>query len=264
MSRPRRAITIVLHRDGEPESHSLRLPLWLARASVTAIAVFLALVVVAGTVYAPIARTAARVPGLSRDLERLRQENAQVRELAATLEAVEGSYDQLREMLGGDVVPSRSRFDAAPAVAYPIVADLPSERVGTRSWSERPLRWPLEGGGVVTRGPVDADRGGGAHSGMDVAVPVGTPIRAAGAGVVVDARSHVEYGLYVRLRHNPTTETMYGHASRLLVQRGETVRIGQVIALSGSTGRSTAPHLHFEVFRDGASIDPRHMIPEEL
>jgi len=68
--------------------------------------------------------------------------------------------------------------------------------------------------------------------------------------------------LYVLLRHPGSYETMYGHASRLLVREGDVVAAGQVIALSGNSGRSTAPHLHFEIRRDGRSIDPLTVLRE--
>jgi murein DD-endopeptidase MepM/ murein hydrolase activator NlpD len=71
------------------------------------------------------------------------------------------------------------------------------------------------------------------------------------------------YGEYVLLAHPDGYETMYGHLSRVLVSRGASVRGGQVIALSGNTGRSTAPHLHFEVRRHGRSVDPLSVVRED-
>jgi murein DD-endopeptidase MepM/ murein hydrolase activator NlpD len=263
MTRPPRSLTVVVHRDGATESRSVRFPLWLVRLAAVAAVAFLVLVIVASALYAPVARTAARVPGLAGEVERLREENAQVRELAGQLAAVEASYDQLQEMLGVDLVPNRARVGAVPAVAYPILASAPDAAAHDPTIPTRPTRWPLEEPGIVTRGPVAANGTAEAHSGVDVAVPVGTPIRAAGGGVVVEAGRDDEYGLFVRLRHVGDIESMYGHASRLLVARGDSVTTGQVIALSGSTGRSTAPHLHFELFRAGASIDPRNVIIEE-
>jgi murein DD-endopeptidase MepM/ murein hydrolase activator NlpD len=79
----------------------------------------------------------------------------------------------------------------------------------------------------------------------------------------VGAGYNTEYGFFVRLRHGDGYETMYGHLSRLLVEQNDAVDAGQVIGLSGSTGRSTAPHLHFEIFVDGESIDPNILISEE-
>ncbi|KPJ90486.1 MAG: hypothetical protein AMS18_10720 [Gemmatimonas sp. SG8_17] len=72
-----------------------------------------------------------------------------------------------------------------------------------------------------------------------------------------------EYGLFVQIDHPEGYQTMYGHASRLLVSLGDSVQAGQVVGLSGTTGRSTAPHLHFEVRRDGQPIDPGAVVSLE-
>src|SRR5947199_249405 len=93
--------------------------------------------------------------------------------------------------------------------------------------------------------------------------PAGTPVRAAGGGAVEAAGTDPAYGLFVLLRHSSGYETMYGHASRLLVREGDSVQAGQVIALSGNSGRSTAPHLHFEIRREGKSLDPLTVVKQE-
>ena len=94
-------------------------------------------------------------------------------------------------------------------------------------------------------------------------MPAGTPVRAAGGGLVQAAGTDPAYGLFVLVRHPEGYETIYGHASRLLVHEGDSVRTGQVIALSGSSGRSTAPHLHFEIRREGRSLDPLTVVKRE-
>ena len=100
------------------------------------------------------------------------------------------------------------------------------------------------------------------HSGMDLAVPTGTPIRAALSGTVTVSQYNAGgYGYYVMIDHGNGLSTLYGHNSRLLVQVGQTVEAGDIIALSGSTGRSTGPHLHFEVRVDGEQTDPRAYLP---
>lgn len=76
------------------------------------------------------------------------------------------------------------------------------------------------------------------------------------------AGTDTSYGLFVLLRHPDGYESMYAHASRLLVRENDEVSAGQVIALSGSTGRSTAPHLHFEIRRGGRSLDPLTLVKE--
>ncbi len=98
------------------------------------------------------------------------------------------------------------------------------------------------------------------HEGLDFTAGVGTPIYAAAGGVVTASEQMPDYGKIVKISHGSGLETRYAHASELLVNVGEVVKKGQLIAKVGSTGRSTGPHLHFEVRRDGAPLDPRKFL----
>ena len=110
------------------------------------------------------------------------------------------------------------------------------------------------------RDPFTGERRG--HSGMDLAVPTGTSVRAALPGtVIVSAYNRGGYGYYVMIDHGGGLATLYGHCSQLLARVGQTVEAGDVIALSGSTGRSTGPHLHFEVRINGERTNPRSYLP---
>lgn len=95
------------------------------------------------------------------------------------------------------------------------------------------------------------------HEGLDFAAPAGTPIVAASGGVVLESRYHSGYGNKVEIDHGDGLITRYAHASKLLVKPGELVSRGQPIALVGSSGQSTGPHLHFEVRLAGQPLDPR-------
>ncbi len=94
------------------------------------------------------------------------------------------------------------------------------------------------------------------HSGVDFAAPIGTPIYAAAGGVVVSAEVHPDLGNMVEVDHGHGLSTVYGHTSRMLVKSGDFVRKGQKIAEVGTTGRSTGPHLHFEVHVNGTPQNP--------
>ena len=107
--------------------------------------------------------------------------------------------------------------------------------------------------------PISGKRDG--HTGMDLAVPSGTPIRAALGGTVTKATYHSSYGYYVMVAHGNGLSTLYAHNSRLMVKVGQTVKVGDVVSLSGSTGRSTGPHLHFEVRVNGQRTNPRDYLP---
>ncbi|MFW6193815.1 MAG: M23 family metallopeptidase, partial [Gemmatimonadota bacterium] len=121
--------------------------------------------------------------------------------------------------------------------------------------------WPLSQEGFVTRAHREAGaEGSEEHSGLDVAVPAGSYVRAARAGRVEAAGEDPVYGLFVRLRHADGYRSLYGHNRWLFVEDGDSVERDEVIALSGSSGRSTAPHLHFEVTGDEGSIDPERLL----
>ncbi len=98
------------------------------------------------------------------------------------------------------------------------------------------------------------------HPGIDVGAPAGTPILAPAAGVVKLAGPLGGYGNAVEIDHGHGLVTLYGHASQVLVHTGDSIEAGQEIATVGSTGRSTGPHLHFEVRLGGRPVDPRRAL----
>ncbi|MFC5994948.1 M23 family metallopeptidase [Pseudonocardia hispaniensis] len=117
------------------------------------------------------------------------------------------------------------------------------------------------GGVQVVAGRVSSGfgmRGGAMHSGLDIAAPIGTPIRTPLAGTVISAGPASGFGLWVRVQHADGTITVYGHINRSLVSVGQQVAAGQQIAEVGNRGQSTGPHLHIEVITSGGQkIDPR-------
>lgn len=98
------------------------------------------------------------------------------------------------------------------------------------------------------------------HTGLDFPADIGTPILAAAGGVVVSAGAHPAYGNQVEIDHGNGLLTRYAHASRLLVRAGDLVRRGQAVAEVGTSGRSTGPHLHFEVLVDGVPQNPARFL----
>jgi murein DD-endopeptidase MepM/ murein hydrolase activator NlpD len=98
------------------------------------------------------------------------------------------------------------------------------------------------------------------HEGVDFPGSVGTPIKAAATGIVISAERHPEYGNMIEIDHGNDMTTRYAHASKLLVKAGDMVKRGQLIAEVGSTGRSTGPHLHFEVRYRGAAQNPNRFL----
>ena len=259
-----RGVTIVVHIDGDTSSRKYHVPLWSFEAGKWS-AVTVALLVVLFFAFAePLTHAAARVPGLEHEVARLRLENARVQQLAAALNRAEGNYQDLRQLLGARAGAEPAGPKPSPDMmqAVALKARVPETPRYAPGPSE-PTHWPLDAGGFVTRGEVHPGDPAEAHSGIDIAVPLGSPVRAAGGGMVEKAGTDSALGLFVLLQHPGRYETMYGHASRLLVREGDSVQAGQVIALSGSTGHSTAPHLHFEIRLDGKSLDPLTIVKRE-
>lgn len=261
MTSRRRGVTITVLRDDELVSASYRFPTWLLRLGVVTAIVIGVLLVLGVAFYAPIARQAARVPGLERELDRLTIDNERIRELASALDQVEANYGKLRRMVGADVVPDPVQLASALPVAPDVMVLAPSERPRYETGPSIPNHWPLDERGYVTRGQ-NADSTDEAHPGVDVAVPVGTLVRATAGGTVLQTGNDKEYGYFTLIQHPNGYQSMYGHLSRVVAVQGARIRAGEVIGRSGNTGRSSAPHLHFEIRHNGVSIDPLTLIRE--
>lgn len=117
--------------------------------------------------------------------------------------------------------------------------------------------WMSSGYGYRTD-PLDGSRR--FHGGVDYAVPVGTPVFSAGGGIVARSEFHKHYGNIVEIDHNNGYSTSYAHNSKNRVKVGDIVKKGQHIADAGSSGRSTGPHLHFEVKKNGERINPTKLV----
>lgn len=196
------------------------------------------------------AERADRLAALRAEIDSLTEENAKVVALATRMEALEANYERLRAVMGGEVAPS-----ARDILLPPVRSSEGREGAPTAS-EGRPALWPLVEAGFVTRSFGDTVPGEGPHAGLDIAVPVGSYVRSTGAGRVVEIGADEEYGRFVRIEHAGDFRSLYAHNSWTFVSAGDSVEAGEVIALSGSTGRSTAPHLHLEIERSGTLVDP--------
>ncbi len=133
-------------------------------------------------------------------------------------------------------------------ISAKILQKYRNRRMGTL-----PNGWPLKQGRVSSKyGP----RGRRMHKGMDIASNIGTPVFAVESATVVRSKYVRGYGNLVELKHSDMYSSRYGHNSKLIVKRGQHVDKGEMIALSGNTGRSTGPHVHFEVRQSGVAINP--------
>jgi murein DD-endopeptidase MepM/ murein hydrolase activator NlpD len=152
-----------------------------------------------------------------------------------------------------DAAPVPHVYAAAPRapVDHMSTASLePPEQSAALSDSAPEFRWPA-------RGRITEGYRRGVNDGINIALPEGTSVKAAEAGIVVYAGNEVRgYGNLVLIRHSNGFVTAYANNGELDVRRGETVRRGQVIAKSGETGNATSPQLHFEVRKGTTPVDP--------
>jgi murein DD-endopeptidase MepM/ murein hydrolase activator NlpD len=122
-----------------------------------------------------------------------------------------------------------------------------------------PSRWPVRGAVNSEFGRRKSPWGAAIehHSGLDIAAQMGTPVKAPATATVVFAGQGGEYGLCVILDHGNEVKSLYGHLSKIHVRQGQKIERGTVLALTGNTGRSSGPHLHYEVHVKGQAVNPR-------
>lgn len=162
------------------------------------------------------------------------------------------------DAIGGPLVPLEDglRFEAGVRELDDALAKLEAVKAVARVM---PIHNPAPGQAVSSSFGIRRDpllRTPAMHSGIDFRATAGTPIISAGAGTVVKAGWNGGYGRMVEVDHGKGFTTRYAHLSRISVKRGEVVESGSVLGEVGTTGRSTGPHLHYEVRRDGKAIDP--------
>jgi lipoprotein NlpD len=120
-----------------------------------------------------------------------------------------------------------------------------------------PFAWPVEGPVISTFG----QRRSGWHGGIDIKAPLGTPVWAAAGGVVIASGVETSYGLVVKIEHRRGFVTVYAHNDVNLVEVGDRVDAGEMIALVGQTGRATTHHVHFEIRHEGLAYNPLYLLP---
>jgi murein DD-endopeptidase MepM/ murein hydrolase activator NlpD len=250
-----RKLSVIVVPHGDLETKTLEIPYRTLKVLLgLAFFAFVAIALMVGFWF-NIASKAARASELEQQLTKLEAERARVDSLAHVLAQVEAQYENVRKMLGADA-PSVGKQPLLPDLPKAVFRDDDGDGVADLA---APDAWPLTERGHVTRGLTNSRA---PHSGLDIAVPQNSYIRASGPGLVKVAGEDSVYGRYIVIDHGSGLETLYGHASRLLVTKGTRVKRQQIIALSGSSGQSTAPHLHFEVRRAGKPIDPYEYVKQ--
>jgi murein DD-endopeptidase MepM/ murein hydrolase activator NlpD len=229
-------------------TNSLRfsVPLWMARL-LGAVACLLALLVVASLVMV-LAGTyrLSKLSYLERRNRQLEGEFAKVTALHRQLVQVEEQSRKMAAMLGVDKTPAPVNWDSVPLDSQALPEWLKGKVWGTQMV---PRMVPVEGYAVSQRASVQ-------HPAIDLAAPAGAPVRATADAVVEQRGDDRQYGRFLLLLHGQGYESYYGHLQDWNVDKGDTVQAGATIGWVGTTGKSTAPHLHFEIRKDGQRIDP--------
>jgi murein DD-endopeptidase MepM/ murein hydrolase activator NlpD len=218
---------------------------------------------------------------VERENDRLRVENERQREqlnkLNRRIEAVEDTSRRLAEMSG--VAPEQQTefprgaggpalpMDSMTAIEYRtdhIEQELRAYEAVLRERATVPSLWPvkgdLESGFGGRRNPFGGD-GFEFHTGQDIDAEIGTPVQAAANGTVIFAGWQNGYGQLVVIDHGDGLTTRYGHLSQIDAAVGQSITRGTILGLTGSTGRSTGPHLHYEVRINDKPVDPRPYLP---
>lgn len=218
----------------------------------------------------------ATIEGFNRQVAALQREMSSWRELHARIwepfgpnrgpgghgTGIGGGVATLPDQPPGQAAPSEELNRLAASVVEEGDSLRALERLISRAGkalASLPSRWPV-------RGAVNSEFGTRAspwtkgfelHSGIDIAAERGTPVYAPAAGVVTFAGPHSEYGLAVMIEHGQDLRTIYGHLSKISVAVGQTVARGSTLGLTGNSGRSSGPHLHYEILVHGRSVNPR-------
>lgn len=238
--------------DGGEASQGIRMANWVLRSVLVIAVLVIVVAIVAGATYTRVASRAWQADELETENERLRLYHHKVRLLEENLEQTREIVTRLTALAGIDY-----EFPTLPddSTLFAALSEPPSATL-TRSSGAIP-GWPQ---GLPIRGFVTQDfevaDSVHYHPGVDIACAVGTPVLATAGGIVELAIHDVTYGYMLVVRHNDSVTTLYGHNDSLLVDSGQTVVTGTRLALSGNTGLSSAPHLHYEVRVNNQPIDP--------
>ncbi len=247
--------TVIVVPHDPQRTRNYKIPYRLFYVLVTFLFIGLAAAIIFVATYGRLLLKAREAAALAGQVEELTRRNEQIGEIMRNLSELHAMDLKVRQMLGVNL----EEEDSLAMSRTQETGGLTDREV--QSEKEQMLRsipsfWPVRG--YITKsynmagGPGDADY----HPGIDLGVERGTPVRAAASGYITEAGWDDTYGYYVRIDHGYGIKTLYGHNDRLVVMRGERVGRGQTIAYSGNTGRSSAPHVHFEVIQDNVNVDP--------
>ncbi len=245
-------VTVMLIPDGAENRRGFRIRQWVLKSIVIGIAVILIGIIVFFTFYGKVLTRAATADKLAKENERLLRYQYKVQLLEDNLVKAREIVTRLTQIAGIDIEFPEIPDDSTIFASVEQKQGATVERQLSNDLS-LPSGMPIQG--FITQ-DFDTANDNHFHPGVDIACAIGTPVLATASGLVEYADYDSTYGYMVVLRHNDTVQTVYGHNEELLVKPGQQVLAGSRIALSGNTGVSTAPHLHYEIRINDEPIDP--------
>ena len=259
------SLILVPHDNSRMRNYRLSYPL---------VVTFLALIIIAvltlvGFVmtYTGLLVKAAQSDLLARENTLLKERNAEIDSLRTELVRLQTMGIQIKDMLGVTLSTDDSTLVAnllpivnSPAISTESEADVAIIAEQRQMLQAIPSLWPVRGWVTKEFFITGGDASSQYHPGMDIAAVRNTAIQASADGVVVTSGWDGTYGHQVVVDHGFGIQTLYGHNARNLVQEGDRITRGQTLGFLGSTGKSTAPHVHFEVRKNGVAVDPRNYL----
>lgn len=257
--KPSRYVTVMFVPDGAEARRGYRIRVWMLKASLWTLVALLVGQVFFFAFYADVLKRAAITDKLAAENERLLRYQYKVQVLEENMNKARLVVQQIAELAGVEY-----RLPELPDDST-LFASMDRTSVAMLNRSVGPdLSWPsgLPIQGFITQ-DFELDDSSRFHPGIDIACAEGTPVLAVAIGTVVYADYDSTYGRLLVIQHSDSVSTLYGHNDSLLVTIGDRVSVGSRIALSGNTGQSTAPHLHYEVRVHDEPINPLDLEYEE-
>ncbi|UCD64169.1 MAG: M23 family metallopeptidase [Candidatus Zixiibacteriota bacterium] len=246
-------ITLMLIPEGTESRRGFRMRTWVFRFAIGAFIALLVGIILFFVFYGKVLTRAALADKLEKENERLLRYQYKVHLLESNLKQAREIVTRVTELAGIDI-----EFPELPDDST-LFATLDEKGMAVVSRASGldfsiPSGLPIQG--FITQ-DFEVDNMSQYHPGVDIACAEGTPVLATASGEVIYAGfDSAAYGYVVIVQHSDSVTTLYGHNRELLVQEGQTVLAGGRVAMSGSTGKSTAPHLHYEIRINDKPIDP--------
>jgi len=240
--------SIIISSTSSQNSKSFFIAKWKISFILFALLVTLGAVVLATVNYGSLYYRALKAKNFQQRYEEMEREFTKISEIKQNLAIAEMKNEKIKKMLGVDKTPAPAQPKITSANSNPAI---------------RPQIYP-ENENIPSLMPTIGEiskKFGIGHSGIDIASPQFSPVIATASGIITETGWDAIFGNYLVIEHNKNYSTFYGHLNSLKKKIGEKVSCGEVIGTVGSSGKSTSPHLHYEIRFQGNAVDPIGYLP---